>query len=71
MLTMVYMEKMYSTAEVAKYVGVHKRTILRWLYAKEIPEPRYVMGTSPDRIWSQEEMEAAKAYKELNYRKRS
>ena len=67
------MNKVYSTAQVAMEAGVHKQTLLRWLYAREIPEPvnKLTMGKMESRIWTEEEMLAAKAYKEQNYRKRS
>jgi len=64
------METMYSTAEVAKAIGVNKRTLLRWLYAREIPEPEMRMGGGQSRIWTQSELDFVKAYKEANYRKR-
>lgn len=60
----------YSTAEVAKLVGVHKNTLLRWLYAKEIPEPQMAIGKET-RVWTEEELEKVKRYKEKHYQKRS
>jgi excisionase family DNA binding protein len=64
------MNKSYSTAEVAKLVGVHKNTLLRWLYSREVPEPAQTIGND-FRVWTEQELEAVKAYKEQNYRKRS
>jgi predicted site-specific integrase-resolvase len=66
------MNKLYSTAQIAKEVRVNKRTLLRWLYAGEIPEPQRMAGGLHDsRVWTEEELELVKAYKEKNYRKRS
>jgi len=65
--------KIYSTSQVAEAAGVNKSTLLRWLYAKEIPEPENNLKISgiSHRLWSQEEADFVKAYKEQNYRKRS
>ena len=32
--------KTYNVTEVARSAGVHRSTLIRWLYAKKIPEPR-------------------------------
>lgn len=66
----VYMDTMYSTAEVAKALGVNKRTLLRWLYAGEIPEPERKMGANDSRIWTEEELDNARRYRDQFYRKR-
>ena len=61
------MAKLLSTGQVAKEVGIHHQTLLRWLRAKEIPEPQWVNG---DRVWTEDDVSFVKAYKEANYRKR-
>jgi excisionase family DNA binding protein len=59
-----------STSEVAKLVGIHKRTLLAWLYAGKIREPkRCAAGGQDVRLWSDPEVERARRYKETNYRK--
>jgi hypothetical protein len=64
--------KTYSTSEVAKAVEVDKSTLLRWLYTGKIKEPRHeTFGGVECRIWSADDLERARAYKEQNYRKRS
>jgi excisionase family DNA binding protein len=66
------MKNSFSTSEVAKAVGVNKSTLLRWLYAGKLPEPK--LGTFAgveSRIWSAQDLERAKKYREQNYRKRS
>jgi excisionase family DNA binding protein len=62
----------FSTSEVAKAVGVNKSTLLRWLYAGKLPEPkREILGGVEVRIWTAQDIERAKKYREQNYRKRS
>ncbi|MBZ5686290.1 MAG: MerR family transcriptional regulator [Acidobacteriia bacterium] len=59
-----------STAQVANLVGVHKRTLLGWLYAGKIREPRRHTGGGQDlRLWSEPDVQRVRRYKELNYRK--
>lgn len=62
----------YSTAEVAKAIGVSKKTLLRWLWDGKLKEPKRVnIGTVDNRIWSEVDVKRAKDFKEENYRKRS
>lgn len=62
--------KTYSTAEVARIVEVHKATLLRWLYAGSIPEPRRQSNGGVDfRIWTEHDVERVRRYKAANYRK--
>jgi len=63
----------YSTAEVAKVIGVSKKTLLRWLWDGKVAEPKQTvtMGRVDARIWSAADLERARAFKEGNYRKRS
>jgi len=62
--------KAYSTAQVAREAGVHKATLLRWLYQEKIPEPkRYTEGGQDIRLWYDREVERVRKYKETNYRK--
>ena len=62
----------YSTAEVAKAIGVDKSTLLRWLYAGKLAEPKHeTFGGVDSRIWSAVDLERAKTFREQNYRKRS
>jgi excisionase family DNA binding protein len=62
----------YSTAEVAGAIGVSKNTVLRWLYAGKLPEPKtQTFGGVESRVWSEADLKRAKIYREQNYRKRS
>jgi excisionase family DNA binding protein len=66
------MKQTYSTAEVAKVIGVNKTTLLRWLYAGKLPEPEtQTFGGVESRVWTAADLDRAKLYREQNYRKRS
>jgi len=66
------MKTSYSTVEVAKAIGVDKSTLLRWLYAGKLAEPKHeTFGGVDSRIWTARDLERARAYKEQSYRKRS
>lgn len=67
------MEESLSTAEVAKALGVSKKTLLRWLWAGSLAEPAQTvsMGRIDARIWSAADVARAKTFKEEHYRKRS
>jgi predicted site-specific integrase-resolvase len=58
----------YSTAEVARLIGVSKNTLLRWLYAGKFSEPRHHTNGGQDvRIWSERDLARARKYKGANY----
>ena len=62
--------KTYSTGEVAKLLGIHKNTLLRWLYRGAIPEPKRGKFVGRNfRIWTESDLRRASRYKELRYRK--
>ena len=62
----------FSTAQVARAIGVDKSTLLRWLYAGKLAEPKtQTFGGVESRVWSQADLERAKRFREENYRKRS
>jgi|HubBroStandDraft_6_1064221.scaffolds.fasta_scaffold640164_2 DNA-binding transcriptional MerR regulator len=66
------MKKVFSTAEVARAIGVDKSTLLRWLYTGKLPEPkRQTLGGVESRVWSENDVERARIYRELKGRKRS
>ena len=69
-LMVVHIMARYSTNQVAAAVGVHKSTLLRWLYAGRLAEPAIVdTPTSVIRVWSDADLTRVKRYKEQNYRK--
>jgi len=54
-----------STLQVAREIGVHRSSLLRWLQSGELPEPRHVRAAGQDvRVWSREDVERARALKE-------
>lgn len=66
------MKTEYSTAEVAKLIGVSKRTLLSWCYDGKLEEPKSkTFGGVSSRVWTAADLERAKKFKEQNYRKRS
>lgn len=70
---LVDMDKSHSTAGVAKALGISKKTLLRWLGAGKIAEPKQTvnMGRVDARVWSAADLERARLVKEQHYRKRS
>ena len=61
---------MYSTVQVARIIGINKTTLLRWLYAGRVPEPKHVTYAGQDlRMWTEDDLKRARRYKEKNYRK--
>ena len=62
--------KSYSTAKVAAEVGVSKLTLIRWLMAGKVKEPRRVnQGGVEIRLWTNRDVERVRKYKQENYRK--
>lgn len=54
----------YSTAQVAKAIGVSKNTILRWLYAGTLKEPEQIkVGGMTWRVWSEADIARARKVK--------
>lgn len=67
------MKTSYTTVEVAKEIGVNKSTLLRWLYAGKLAEPeqQLTVGAIENRIWSEADLDRARAFKAEHYKKRS
>ena len=64
------MKRIYSTAEVARAINVHKQTLLDWLRVGKVPEPRrQSIGGVEVRIWSEKDVSAARKYREQSYGK--
>lgn len=64
----MHIVRQYSTHEVAKAVGVNKSTLLRWLYAGKVREPKMVKTPGAViRVWSESDLKRALRYKEENY----
>jgi predicted adenine nucleotide alpha hydrolase (AANH) superfamily ATPase len=62
--------RMLSTAQVARDIGVHKVTLIRWLLDGKVKEPRRVKQAGQEiRIWNDRDVERVRKYKQENYRK--
>lgn len=58
----------HSTLQVARQVGVDKKTLLRWLYSGRLAEPKIVrLPASVIRVWSENDLKRAVRFKEENY----
>ena len=61
----------YSTAQVAKKLGIGNDTLHRWMNEKlKAPKLRRI-GNVRVRLWTEEDFKRAKAYSEARYRKKS
>ena len=61
----------YSTGQVASIIGVAKKTLLRWMAAGELPEPNTIkLGEIGYRIWSEDDLQRAKQFRESSYRQK-
>jgi len=64
------MKVAYSTSQVARMVGVHKLTLIRWLVSGKLAEPKRIgNGGIEARVWTDRDVERAQKYKQENYRK--
>jgi excisionase family DNA binding protein len=60
--------KTYSTVQVAKLVGVSWSTLHRWIESQKIQAPALQsFGGLQIRVWTDDDLEAAKRYKAEHY----
>jgi len=58
----------YSTAQVAKILGIGTDTLHRWIREKKVPAPALeLIGGVRVRLWSEGDLAKAKNYKAHNY----
>ena len=58
----------YSTAQVAEILGIGTDTLHRWLKQKRVVAPDLLLvGGVKVRLWSEEQLSAAKKYKKTSY----
>lgn len=58
----------YSTAQVAKEIGVHKITLIRWLLDGKVREPRRINQVGQElRVWTDRDVQRVRRYKQENY----
>jgi DNA-binding transcriptional MerR regulator len=61
--------KKYSTKQVLRIVGIGRTTLLRWLRAGKVPEPRRTAwGGLNARVFADRDVERVRKYKERFYR---
>jgi len=58
----------YSSGQVARKIGVDKKTLLRWLYANKLAEPEIIKTAGMTiRVWREADLHRAARYKRQNY----
>jgi hypothetical protein len=58
----------YSTVQVARTIGVDKKTLLRWLYTRKLAEPKIIATPGAKiRVWSEQDLKRAASYKNQSY----
>lgn len=58
----------YSTAQVARILGIGTDTLHRWISGKKVPAPAVqLIGGVRIRLWSEGDLEKAKKYKTRHY----
>jgi len=62
------MKKDYSISEVARLVGVNRRTLQRWLLAKQIPSPKMeIVDGKLKKSWTAAEVTQIREHKQTTY----
>lgn len=59
----------YSSAEVARIVGIHLRTLERWLEDGKVKPDVLKVGKKNYRIWTPDEIEKVRTVKKRTYMK--
>jgi predicted site-specific integrase-resolvase len=60
--------KTYSTAKVIKILGIGTETLYRWMHEGKIPTPPLqAFAGMKVRLWSEDDLSAAKKYKADHY----
>ena len=63
------MKKDYSISEVARIVGVNRRTLQRWILNKQIPLPKVeIVGGKLKKSWTIAEVAQIREHKQATYR---
>jgi excisionase family DNA binding protein len=65
----LYMKKDYSISEVARIVGVNRRTLQRWILNKQIPLPKMeIVDGKLKKSWAAAEVTQIREHKQATYR---
>jgi predicted site-specific integrase-resolvase len=60
--------KTYSTAKVVRILGIGTETLYRWMHEGKIPTPQLQsLAGMKVRLWSENDLEAAKKHKAEHY----
>jgi len=60
--------KAYSTAKVVRILGIGTETLYRWMHEGKIPTPPLQsLAGMKVRLWSEDDLDAAKKYKAEHY----
>jgi excisionase family DNA binding protein len=60
--------KTYSTAKVVRILGIGNETLYRWMHEGKIPTPALQsLAGMKVRLWSEDDLDAAKKYKAEHY----
>ena len=60
--------KTYTTAEVAKVVGITWDTLHRWMRGKQVPTPpEQTLGNVKVRLWTEAQLAEVRQYKAEHY----
>jgi predicted DNA-binding transcriptional regulator AlpA len=58
------MERYSTTKQVAELVGIGHQTLLRWIYAKDVAEPKVIiLGRMKLRLWTKDDIRRVRKYK--------
>ncbi len=58
------MKRYFTTKQVAKAVGISYLTLLRWIYAKDVAEPEWIiLGGMKLRLWTKDDIRRVRRYK--------
>jgi hypothetical protein len=58
------MKRFFTTKQVAKAVGIGYQTLLRWIYAKDVAEPEWIiLGGMKLRLWTKDDIRRVRKYK--------
>ena len=64
----IYMKKDHSISKVARIVGVNRRTLQRWILAKQIPSPKVeIVDGKLRKSWTAAEVVQIKEHKQRTY----
>jgi excisionase family DNA binding protein len=65
----INMNREHSISEVARIVGVNRRTLQRWIVKKQIPSPKVeIVGGKLWKSWTASEVAQIKDHKSATYR---